>query len=106
MREKDGRTNLESWLAQLRPPQRNTKSPAKCKHVKRTMLPFVSCLEIFQPGSRLTNARLRLEDRMENRLLEIHDGIFNLEYALSSFKTGETEYQLTSNPSMERFCRH
>jgi len=76
IREKDGRTNLEAWLTQLRPPQK----PAS---TRETQAPKEPAALPLLPGDltariKLTNAQLRLDDRMENRLLEIHDGIFTL----------------------------
>jgi translocation and assembly module TamB len=77
VREKDGRTNLEAWLSQLNPPVEPTEPARQGQREKKSAaLPLL-------PGDlaariKLTNAQLRLEDRMENRLLEIRDGIFTL----------------------------
>jgi len=76
IREKDGRTNLEAWLAQQKPPEEPVEPGPPT--AKKTPSPFIP------PGDvtakiKLTHGQLRVEDRMENHLLEIHDGTFNLD---------------------------
>ncbi|MCP4576496.1 MAG: hypothetical protein GY846_09465, partial [Deltaproteobacteria bacterium] len=103
IREKGGRTNLEAWLAQLKPP-REPAEPAphgpKTKETgaKETPAPFIL------PGDltakiKLTHGRLRVEDRMENRLLEIHDGTFNLE--MPSLLSKPVNLSMSSQQSMD-----
>jgi len=77
IREKDGRTNLEAWLAQLKTPRKPAEPTRDAPEEKEPETPFIL------PGDlaaqiKLTHAQLRVEDRMENRILEIHDGAFNL----------------------------
>ena len=73
IREKDGRTNLEAWLAQLKPPSKPVESAGEAPSA-----PFIL------PGDltakiELAHAQMQLEDRMENRLLQIRDGVFTLD---------------------------
>jgi len=98
IREKDGRTNLEAWLAQLRPPQKPTETASEAQAPKEpATLPVL-------PGDlaaqiRLTNGQLRAEDRMENRLLEIHDGVFTLK--MPSLLSKPLDLNISSEQSLD-----
>ena len=98
IREKDGRTNLEAWLAQLKPPREPTESPRDAPQEKELATPFIL------PGDlaaeiKLTHAQLRVEDRMENRLLEIHDGAFSL--LMPSLLSKPVDLNISSRQSMD-----
>ena len=101
IRKKDGHTNLEAWLAQWRPPREPTKSVEPVPDVpkrEKSATPFVL------PGDlsaeiKLSNVQLRVEDRMENRLLEIHDGIFNLD--MPSLLSKPVNLNISSRQSMD-----
>gem|GEM_PF-1148764 len=99
IREKDGRTNLEAWLAQLRPPQKRPTETAR--EVQAPKEP--AALPVL-PGDlaariRLTNAQLQMEDRLENRLLEIHDGTFNLD--MPSLLSKPVNLNMSSQQSLD-----
>ena len=99
IREKDGRTNLEAWLAQLKPPREPTEPTRHAPGEKEPVTtPFIL------PGDlaaeiRLTHAQLRVEDRMENRLLEIHDGTFTLD--MPSLLSKPVNLNISSRQSMD-----
>ncbi|MCD6293886.1 MAG: hypothetical protein J7M20_02955, partial [Deltaproteobacteria bacterium] len=77
IREKDGRTNLEVWLIKLKTPRESAEPTRDAPEENAPATPFIL------PGDltaeiKLTHTQLRVDDRMENRLLEIHDGTINL----------------------------
>ncbi|MCF8130773.1 MAG: hypothetical protein K9N10_19860, partial [Deltaproteobacteria bacterium] len=98
IREKDGRTNLEAWLFQLNSPGEPTEPASEAQAPKGPATPSLL------PGDltariKLTNAQLRLEDRMENRLLEIHDGIFTLN--MPSLLSKPVDLNMSSEQSLD-----
>ena len=98
VREKDGRTNLEAWLAQLKPPREPTEPTQHAPGEKEPVTPFIL------PGDltaeiKLTHAQLQVDDRMENRLLEIHGGTFNL--AVPSLLSKPVNLNISSRQSMD-----
>ena len=98
IRAKDGHTNLEAWLAQLRPPREPAEPVRDVPKKEKPAIPFVL------PGDlaaeiKLSNVQLRVEDRMENRLFEIHDGIFNLD--MPSLLSKPVNLNLSSRQSMD-----
>lgn len=101
IRAKDGHTNLEAWLAQLRPPREPAKPAEPFRDVPKTEKPATP---FVLPGDlaakiKLSNAQLRVEDRMENRLFEIHDGIFNLD--MPSLLSKPVNLNISSRQSMD-----
>ena len=100
IREKDGRNNLEAWLAQLKPPREPAKPTKPTQHApeeKEVVTPFIL------PGDltaqiKLIHAQLQVEDRMENRILEIHDGTFNLD--MPSLLSKPVNLNISSRQSM------
>ena len=103
IREKDGRTNVEALLAQLKPP-RKPAEPAphgpmtKETGAKETPSSFILPCDLTAK-IKLTHGRLRVEDRMENRLLEIHDGTFNLD--MPSLLSKPVNLNMSSQQSMD-----
>ena len=98
IREKDGRTNLEAWLAQLKPPRKPAEPTQHAPEEKGPVTPFIL------PGDlaaqiKLTHAQLRVEDRMENRLLEIHDGAFSL--LMPSLLSKPMDLNISSRQTMD-----
>ena len=101
IRAKDGRTNLETWLDRLKtprkpaePPESGHDTPAAEASVTPFVLPVDLAAEI-----KLINAQLRVEDRMANRLLEIHDGTFKLD--IPSLLSKPVNLRLSSRQSMD-----
>jgi hypothetical protein len=101
IRAKDGGTNLEAWLAQLKPPREPLKpaesvlnAPASEDPSAPFVLPGDLAAEI-----ELSNLQLRVEDRMENRLLEIHEGTFNLD--MPSLLSKSVNLNISSRQSMD-----
>jgi len=101
IRKKDGRTNLEAWLARLRPPREPAKPEETARNtpeIKDPATPLVLPCDL-SVEIKLRNAQLRVEDRMENRLLEIHDGIFNLH--MPSLLSKPVNLNISSRQSMD-----
>ena len=98
IREKDGRTNLEAWLAQLKSPSKPSEPIREAPAPKAPSVPFIL------PGDltaiiELTDARMRMEDRMENRLLQIRDGALTLN--IPSLLSEPLTLTINSTPSLE-----
>ena len=77
VREKDGHTNLEEWLAQLKPPPTTSEAAPISSLSSPHNSPFVLPVDLAAQ-IKLTNIRVRSEDRMQNRLLEIRQGALAL----------------------------
>ncbi len=78
IREKDGRTNLAAWLSQLKPPRKTTEPSHDDPSEKTPSTPFVLPGDL-EAKIQLNHAHIRVDDRLENRFLSIHDGVFRLE---------------------------
>ena len=98
IREKDGRTNLEAWLAKLKLP-REPAEPTRNAPAKKEPETFFILPGDLAAKIKLTHAQLRVEDRMENRLLEIHDGTFNLN--MPSLLSKPVNLNISSRQSMD-----
>ena len=83
VREKDGHTNLEAWLAALKPPPAPSETVGS--EVKAPAAYFVLPVDLAAQ-IKLTHVRVQAEDRMENRLFEIHARRPHPENAFSSDK--------------------
>ncbi len=101
IREKDGRTNLEAWVAQLKPQREPAKPTEPTQQAPEEKEPVTS---FILPGDltaqiKLTHARLRVEDRMDNRLLEIRDGTFGLD--MPSLFSKPVNLKISSRQTMD-----
>lgn len=98
IREKDGRTNLEAWLIKLKSPREPVEPTRDAPAENALATPFIL------PGDltakiKLTHAQLQVEDRMENRLLKIHDGTINLD--MPSLLSKPVNLNIGSRQSMD-----
>ena len=78
IREKDGLTNLEAWLSQLRPPREPAEPTRDAPREESPATPFILPGDL-EARIKLNNAAIRVDDRMDNRSLHIHDGTFSLD---------------------------
>ena len=77
IRGKDGGTNLEAWLTLLKPPRKTSAPAPRGQAQKNPATPFILPGDL-EANIKLTNVQCRVDDRMENRSLHIHDGTFSL----------------------------
>jgi translocation and assembly module TamB len=104
IRHEDGRTNLAAWLTQLRPPQEAAENAEPVEPTHGTAAAKEPGTRFILPGDlkaevKLTNAQLQVEDRMENRSLEIHGGTFNLD--MPSLLSKPVNLNISSLQSMD-----
>ena len=78
IREKDGHTNLEAWLAKLKPPPEPTKTTQDIPKEKKSSSPFILPGDL-EARIQLNNVDIQVDDRMDKHLLHIHDGTFRLD---------------------------
>ena len=96
VREKDGHTNLEAWLAQLKTPP--APSEAVGGEAKAPAAHFVLPVDLAAQ-IKLTHVRVRAEDRMENHLFDIHEGALTLK--TPSFLASPIDLNFNSQGSMD-----
>lgn len=101
IRQKDGRINLERFLAQLRPPEKTAETTSAPP--KAAAPPSSPPSSLVLPGDldaqiTLTNFGLRVEDRMEDRLLEIRDGALHLN--MPSLLKSPVDLEMNTRQSM------
>ena len=95
VREKDGHTNLEAWLAELKPPP--APSDAFGSEAKAPAAHFVLPVDLAAQ-IKLTHVRVQAEDRMENRLFAIHEGALTLK--MPSLLSSPIDLNFSSRESM------
>ncbi|MCG6879845.1 MAG: hypothetical protein LJE96_11965 [Deltaproteobacteria bacterium] len=98
VRKKDGHTNLEAWLAQLKP------SPAPSEAARSETKAKAPVFPLVLPGDlaaqiNLTHVQVRVEDRMENRSLAIREGALTLK--MPSLRSSPIDLKFNSKPSMD-----
>jgi len=104
IRHEDGRTNLEAWLTQLSPPKEAAENaePVEPTHgtpgAKESGSPFILPGDL-KAEVKLSNTQLRMEDRVENRLLKIHDGTLKLQ--MPSLVSKPVNLNVSSAQSMD-----
>ncbi|EFK11302.1 conserved hypothetical protein [delta proteobacterium NaphS2] len=94
VRKKDGHANLEEWLAQLK----SSPATSEAAPISSPNSPFVLPVDLAAK-IKLTHVRVRAEDRMENRLLEIQQGALTLK--MPSLLSSPIDLNFNSQGSMD-----